>query len=214
MKKLCCALLFLAVASAACSSQPSNSPQTPGAPPAASGQVDDKRDPNAPHNAATEAMSYCIQCVDRTYDQQGVDKTKLDMLKTSFDKTMSAISDMMTTKEQKSQAVRDSLEVAKQVIPSIPSLTGLDSSLEEVLKAIDTLPETEIQTPQQPAPAQGQAPAAQPAPAQGQAPTAQPAPAQGQAPTAQPAPAQGQAPTAQPAPAQGQAPTATTTKSK
>ena len=129
-------------------------------------------------------MSYCIQCVDRTYDQQGVDKTKLDMLKTSFDKTMSAISDMMTTKEQKSQAVRDSLEVAKQVIPSIPSLTGLDSSLEEVLKAIDTLPETEIQTPQQPAPAQGQAPAAQPAPAQGQAPAAQPAPAQGQTPTA------------------------------
>ncbi len=188
MKKLCSALLLLAIASVACSNQPTNSPQTPGAPPAATNQVDDKRDPNAPHNAATEAMSYCIQCVDRTYDQQGVDKTKLDMLKASFDKTMFAISDMMTTKEQKSQAVRDSLEVAKKVIPSVPSLTGLDSSLEEVLKAIDTLPETEIQTPNdQPAPAKGQAPNAQPAPAKGQAPDAQPAPAKGQAPDAQPA---------------------------
>lgn len=181
MKKWLPIILLLTLTSVACSTQTTNQPQNSGTAPAATTQADNQGDPRAPRNAATEAMGYCIQCVDRTYDQQNVDKSKLDTLKKSFDNTMSAISDMATTKEQKSQAVRDSLEIAQKVIPEIPSLTGLDSSLEEVLKAIDTLPETEIQAHLQPT--QEQAPVTQSTPPQGQAPTAanQP-PAQGETP--------------------------------
>ena len=166
MKKWLPAILLLAVFSTACSNQSANQPQTPGAPPAATAPSDGKGDPKAPRNAATEAMSYCIQCVDRTYDQQDIDKAKLDTLKASFDKAMLAISDRATTKAQKTEAVRSALELTKKTIPDIPSLTGLDSSLEEVIKAIETLPEESQQN--LPQPAQGQAPAQAQAPAPGQ----------------------------------------------
>lgn len=174
MKKWLPAFLLLALVSTACSTQPANQTQAPGAPPAATAS-DGKGDPKAPRNAATEAMSYCIQCVDRTYDQQDIDKTKLDTLKTSFDKAMLVISDRATTKAQKTEAVRDALELTKKTIPAIPSLTGLDSSLEEVVKAIDTLPEEASSNTPQPASNQT------PAPGQTQAPNQPPTPGQAQA---------------------------------